>query len=298
MNKKSGLQVFIEDFVLSTLSLLKVLILSKLKVKLQAGENVKKRVAILANGPSLKTSLQEHELFLKDQDLICVNHFPTTAYYEQYKPQYYITSAPDLWLEDIEARFIEQSKVLFETMAAKTTWDIQFFIPHEARKHKLWQSRLKKNPHIKIHYFNNTPIEGFRWFRHLMFKSNLGMPRPHNVLIPCLMISLALRYKEISLLGADHSWLPEISVTDENDVLINQKHFYDEHTSKAMPLDKRGKGKRRLHELLNKFMNAFKGYFIIKEYAESLNASILNATKNSYIDAFDRITLEKADQKR
>jgi hypothetical protein len=86
--------------------------------------------------------------------------------------------------------------------------------------------------------------------------------------------------------------LPDITVNDNNDALINQKHFYDAKSSKHQVLDKKGKGQRRLHEILHKFMLAFAGYFVLREYAESLGAEILNATPNSYIDAFDRIKIE------
>ena len=41
---------------------------------------------------------------------------------------------------------------------------------------------------------------------------------PHNVLIPSIAIGLRLPFKKIYLAGADHSWLPEITVTDDNEV--------------------------------------------------------------------------------
>ena len=48
---------------------------------------------------------------------------------------------------------------------------------------------LSTNPNLKPIYFNQTPIEGFDWFKHLMFKRKMGMPRPHNVLIPTVISS-------------------------------------------------------------------------------------------------------------
>jgi hypothetical protein len=114
-------------------------------------------------------------------------------------------------------------------------------------------------------------------------------------MIPSLMISIWKGYRKISLLGADHSWLSEISVTDNNEVLINQKHFYDAQSSIGQPLDKRGKGKRNLSELLYKFTTAFASYFEIRAFAEKKNITILNATKGSFIDAFDRIKLDQRE---
>ena len=57
-------------------------------------------------------------------------------------------------------------------------------------------------------------------------------------------------------------------------------------------MDNIGKGHRKMHEILEKWMLAFKGYFFIKEYAVNKKKSkIINITPNSYIDAFDRKNL-------
>jgi len=102
-------------------------------------------------------------------------------------------------------------------------------------------------------------------------------------------------YEKIFLWGADHSWLSEISVNHQNQVLINQKHFYDQHISVGKPLDKRGVGARNMPELLTKFVHAFSGYFVLNEYAKSRSVSVLNATPGSFIDAFERVNLESLE---
>lgn len=286
MNLKSKYQVFLENLLFSFLSLFKVIIKSKRTVI----NSVKRKsdLVILGNGPSLNIQISNHIDFLQNKDLICVNHFPKTEYYEKLRPAYYITSAPDLWLDDIDEKFVISSKHLFDTMAKKTSWPLNFFIPFEAKKFNRWQEQINGNKNIKIIYYNNTPVEGFDWLNQIFFKYKLGMPRPHNVMIPCLMIALWLNYKKVFLWGTDHSWLKEITVDRDNNVLINQKHFYDEKTSKPETLDKRGKDKRNLGELLFKFMNAFQGYYTIGNYASTKNVDIINNTEFSYIDAFKK----------
>lgn len=284
-----SIQDFIKKLFQVIETLARVIFLTRFSVDVPAAKS--KTCLILGNGPSLRADLKKYPSFLKDKDLICVNHFPSTDLYEQLKPAVYVTSAPDLWLDDIDDRFVSQSKALFDTMAARTKWPLEFYIPFEAARHARWLNQVKGNQHITIKYYNNVPVEGWRWFKFLCFRRKLGMPRPHNVMIPSLMIALWKNYNSIYLLGTDHSWLREISVTDTNDVLINQKHFYDEHESKSLPLDKRGKGKRNLPELLYKFMTAFASYFEIRDYATSRGCTIRNATRGSYIDAFDRISL-------
>ncbi len=270
----------------SLASLVKVAVLSK--IPQQLAKPINKQVVVLANGPSLNQMIEEKVDFLKGKDLVCVNHFPSTDYYCQLKPRYLVSSAPDLWREDIEPFYMEQSEKLFKNIAERTTWELVFYFPFEARKFKKWQSILSQNPLVKVIFYNTTPVEGWRWFRHLLFRNKLGMPRPHNVIVPSTFLMINSGYDEIYLWGTDHSWLKDISVDERNNALINQKHFYDERTSKAKPLDWKGKGARKLHEILYKFMTAFASYFVIDEFAKSRNVRIINQTKGSFIDAFDR----------
>lgn len=287
------IQSFLTNLGAFITTLIRLLLLAKWQVKLKDREN--DDCVILANGPSLGGMIQKHQWFLESKDLICVNHFPSTEYYQSLKPRHYVTSAPDLWLDDIDLFFVRQSNELFAEMSQCTKWPVAFHIPYEARKFDRWQDLLKNNPNIKIVYYNNTPVEGWKWFRHLCFKLSLGMPRPHNVLIPCLTHAINMGYKKIYLWGADHSWLSEISVNSQNKVLINQKHFYDEQTSEGKPLDKRGVGERNMPELLTKFVHAFNGYFILKQYAKSRKVSVFNATPGSFIDAFKRVDLNRLE---
>jgi hypothetical protein len=49
----------------------------------------------------------------------------------------------------------------------------------------------------------------------------------------------------------------------------------------------------RIHDVFRKLYLAFKGYFVLNDYAKEKNVKILNASKRSYIDAFERITIKK-----
>ncbi len=287
-----SIKAFLQKLGQTFESILRIVLLSKFNISIPCKLKYDE-ILILGNGPSLTSDLTKYPEFLTNKELICVNHFPKTDLYKKLQPAIYITGAPDLWLDDIEEKYVSQSKELFDVMSKKTTWPILFFIPIEAKKHQRWQNQLSGNHNINIHYYNNTPIEGWQWFTFWGFRHNLGMPRPHNVMIPSMMLSLSFGFKTINILGADHSWLSEISVTESNEVLINQKHFYDYKNSKGQPLDKRGKGKRTLPELLHKFMTAFNSYFEIEAYAKHKGVKIINATDGSFIDAFQKINLSE-----
>ena len=284
------LQKNIINLSLSIASLLKIIILSR-PTKVSNINIDSEDFVILGNGPSFTSMYQSHKEFLKGKDLICVNHFPSTDLYEELQPKYYITLAPDLFDETVDKEFRERGEALFKTIAKKTCWELEFIMPFYAKKFSKWREVISENKHIKITYINSTPVEGVKSINYWFFRQNMGMPRAHNVMIPSVFIGINLKYKNIYLWGADHSWLPQISVDDNNVALINQKHFYDPENSKPSPFDKNGVGVRRLHEILRKFMLAFEGYFVLKEYADKNNVKILNCTPNSYIDAFDRLKI-------
>lgn len=281
------IQFFLEYFGKSLATLVRLIVLSTWKNKIKRQSN--KTLIILGNGPSLRTSIEALGDDLKGADLMSVNLFPSTPEYSRLRPRYYITSAPEHYRSDMEGMYKDMQVSIFNGLSLKTEWPVEVFIAWTASKHAYWQNTISGNKNISVSYFNVTPVEGFKGFREALFRKQMGMPRPHNVLIPAIMMGMAKGYKNIVLLGADHSWLPLISVDEHNNALLDQKHFYDEHSSKVMPMAKIGKGQRKLHEMLEKFQVTFASYFVVKEYAESRKVKVFNATPGSFIDAFDRI---------
>lgn len=282
---------FVENLCLTIKAIIKVLILSKYR-KFPEIKGLEKECLILGNGPSINNFIKMHYDFLEDKTIICVNHFANTEYFSEFKPQLYIISAPEIWIDDVEESYIKARDKLFNNIVEKTTWEMVLFLGIEAKKFKHNTQKLFLNKNVRVLYFNNIGVEGFKKIMFPLYKLNLGMPRPHNVLIPSLILSVNLNFNKIYIAGADHDWIKYIMVTDENKVYLEQKHFYDENKTKLEPMKIIGKGERHLYEILDKFKIALKGYFWIREYAEKRNVEIYNITKGSYIDAFKRLNLD------
>ena len=166
---------------------------------------------------------------------------------------------------------------------------MSLFIPARALKNKEWQPMLASNRNIRLCIYNTTPIEGVQGFCNWVFAKGWGVPRPHNVLIPSIAIGLRLPFKKIYLAGADHSWLPEITLTDDNVVLMHQKHFYDQNKSQAATVTQENLHSARLYTILYHMYVAFKSYFVLEAYARRLGKEVINVTPGSYIDAFKRM---------
>lgn len=284
-------QSFLSNLGKTVVSFIRIILLSSWNIRFSIKRKSEECI-ILGNGPSLSDSLQNHPSFLQNKSLFCVNYFSITEYYEKIKPGFYIVNAPEIWSEDLEERRQTQFNRIFEEISLKTTWELILFLPAFSKKTRIFRDVIKpilaENNNIGLSFYNPTPVEGFKWIKHSLFRLNLGVPRPHNVLIPGIVIALNLGFKKIFLLGADHSWLKEISVDENNTVLINQKHFYNLESSKAKAMLNKSGSHRKLHELLMKLVYSFEGYFILKEYADRLGASVVNATPESFIDAFER----------
>ncbi|MEY3236620.1 MAG: hypothetical protein RI883_721 [Bacteroidota bacterium] len=274
------------------ISILRILLLSKFnsskntKIDLQKDEVV----VILANGPSLNLSIDKYKPEILSKKTLVVNLMVCTPLFEQIKPSYYTLLAPQFFKTDnqLSEVYINSNNQLFSNLEIKTTWEMVLFVPAIFKKSARLKNLLSKNSFIKPYYFNTTPIEGFDFFCNWCFSKGYGMSRPHNVLIPAIMNSISLGYKNIYILGADHSWMSEISVTEQNIPLVNQKHFYDENESQPQKMQDYITRHRRLHEIIHKFYLSFKGYWEIKRFADKKKISIYNASEFSMIDAFDR----------
>lgn len=269
----------------SLLSVVKIVLQSKLVTRLPGHFSNPDELLILANGPSLKRTVEESADFVRGKTLLAVNFCVTSPMFEQLKPELYLIADPLFWIVP------EKREQLFRTMAEKTTWDMNFLVPARALKNKEWQPLLAGNPHIRLYIYNTTPIEGFQDFCNWIFSKGWGVPRPHNVLIPSIAMGIRLPFKKIYLAGADHSWLPEITVTDDNVVLMHQKHFYDQNKSKAATVTQENLHSARLYTILYHMYVAFKSYFVLEDYARSRGKEVINVTPGSYIDAFKRMKI-------
>ena len=269
----------------SLLSVVKIVLQSKLVTRLPGHFSNPDELLILANGPSLKRTVEESADFVRGKTLLAVNFCVTSPMFEQLKPELYLIADPLFWIVP------EKREQLFRTMAEKITWDMNFLVPARALKNKEWQPLLAGNPHIRLYIYNTTPIEGFQGFCNWIFSKGWGVPRPHNVLIPSIAMGIRLPFKKIYLAGADHSWLPEITVTDDNVVLMHQKHFYDQNKSKAATVTQENLHSARLYTILYHMYVAFKSYFVLEDYARSRGKEVINVTPGSYIDAFKRMKI-------
>ena len=238
---------------------------------------------ILGNGPSLRENIDNDLELLKQSDCMAVNFAANTSEFFAIKPRYYVLADPHFFQNTTDSNV----KMLSENLQ-QVDWPMTLFVPVQSLK--IVKERLA--PSIIVKDFNMVAVEGPGWFRNLLFKMRLGMPRPRNVLIPSLMIGIWMGYQKIYILGADHSWLRTLTVDDNNKVVSVQPHFYKENPKEIERITKVYDA-RKLHEILESMTIAFRSYHTIRDFADCRNISITNCTPHSYIDAFARGKLRK-----
>ncbi len=286
--------VFLTKLTQSFFTFLKILFRSNLFLKKHQSDS--NSCFILGNGPSLKKVLEQDQSILQQATLICVNKFPDTEHFVKIKPKYWIFASPQYWESDTIDPNTSIRKNIVKALVENVDWKLNVFCPNLAKSNPSFVQKLRSNPNLNIIFYNTTPIEGLSTINRWFMRNGLGSPRPHNVLIPAILMAINSGFKNIYLLGADHSWIPLISVNEKNVALVNQQHFYDAETSKSDIMYSEGVRPRRLYEILEKLMFAFRSYFDLKDYASSRGVTIYNCTSSSFIDAFERKSIQDVEK--
>ncbi len=164
---------------------------------------------ILGNGPSLARNIAEDMELLTGCDTLAVNFAANTDEFMGIRPRYYLLMDPHFFSLPSSDPNVTR---LYTRLDSEVDWEMTLFIP-TGRK----PSALGINNHlIHIEQFNPVGVEGYDWLVKKACDSGRGLPRPRNVLIPAIMTGIWLGYKEIYLLGADHSWLRTLDVDEEH----------------------------------------------------------------------------------
>ncbi len=274
---------FLDNCIETTRGLAKILLQSRgtrLKRRERGG-----RIIVMGNGPSLAGTIRDHMDLLQRTDTLAVNFAANDAAFREIKPRYYLLADPHFFSERTDANLMSLWANLSDA-----DWDLTIIVPHKFQGKTYELLRLVGGSQAKVATFNAVGIEGFDVLSNTAYWLKLGMPRPRNVLIPAIMVAIWLKYKEIVIVGADHSWMESLRVNDHNQIMAVQHHFYDEPGEEECRVAEEYRG-YHIHQIVQSMAVAFKSYHQIANFASHNGVKIYNATPGSYIDAFERIKL-------
>lgn len=241
-------------------------------------------VIIMGNGPSLRDAIDNHSDILMAYPRLAVNLSALTPDFKVLRPEYYILADPAFFAKN------KSGKIPMVWEALKNVdWPMTLYLPTKGRG----MPEVKDLPDcITVKWYNLTPGEGWKWLSHMLFRAGLSMPRPRNVLIPAIMSMMREGFRNIILIGADHNWARTLWVTDRNRVVSVQPHFYKDDDAELKRAEEVYRN-LHMHDVYGSYAVTFKSYFDVKDYADSVGVKILNATPESFIDAFPRTRLDE-----
>ncbi len=242
---------------------------------------------ILANGPSLNRTINEHNEALGKYDLMAVNFAANTSVFRELQPKHYVLADP-YFFNGVQSN-AQIAQMWRNLMDAPQ--ELILHLPATMLNHSQARAAAAQKG-ITLEPFNMVATGGSRAMRYAAMDRGLAMPRPRNVLIPSIMAGIGAGYKRILIAGADHTWTQTLSVDDNNRVITIQPHFYAEDKKHQQEVNK-VYADIHLHQVLESMSIAFRSYWEIDEYARSRGIEIFNATPGSFIDAFRRIDADK-----
>ena len=276
-------------FVSTVASVLKVSIKSRFRGGIPAPQ--KPVCSILGNGPSLRQSLDENWDQIRETETYCVNNFASSPEYALLQPMNYALLDPAFFLFTEQNNARKDVEKTIRCLVNLTVWPLLLWVPQGARGSYLVGQVQGKHPHIRVVFFNYTVVRGYAWFRHFIFRKGWGMPQCQNILAASLYLAITRRFQTVYLFGADHSWHEEIRVSEANELLMKQEHFYDKpgEATYVPVYDVVKHETSRMSAQFTSLAKAFYSYEILRDYATARQVRVLNASAKTYVDAFIRV---------
>lgn len=277
----------LKELIKTALSLLRVTIRSSYQVKIPKATQSNVLCMVFGNGPSLDEDIREQIDLIQKLDIFCVSRFAESDLYKMVRPKYYVFADPMFWATEAPEQMILIRNNLFDRIKNDTSWSLLICVPFEAKE--FLNDIFSSSQNISLLFYNNVPLWGDKRILNMLFDRNLGMPPAQNVLISTLFLTLRMGYKNIVILGADHSWHETLALDNANRVCLRDRHFYDKDVG-MRPFTMDGSEEKifTMDALFYALGRMFEGYWKIAEYADRQAAQIINASSVTYIDAFKR----------
>lgn len=242
-----------------------------------------KTLRILGNGKSLSDNINYMgDIREVDVDYLVLNRHVWSDSYKNIKPKYYVLADPFFFKTKDGVEILNRIK-------ENTTWNMKLLIPFLDKKRiKEINLLFMESKNIKITFYNSLPFNGFEIIKKYLYKYNLSCPRVQNVLVAAIYIGICAKYKLIELYGVEHSWTKHLFVNKNNEVCLENPHFFDIEKAKVQTWKEIQNEEVRIYDVLRKYARMFESYFELKKIADLEGVKIINYTKGSFIDAFDR----------
>ena len=139
-------------------------------------------------------------------------------------------------------------------------------------------------------------FRGFRRVEFWCYRHGLGSGNFGTVVQNGIFIALLLGYRDIELYGVDHTLLEGLCVDERNRLCRIRSHYYDNGAAQtAEPIYVNATDPPQPYTMasyLAETAELFRGHEVLRDYARTLGARIVNRTRHSMIDAYERRPVE------
>lgn len=245
-------------------------------------------VAVLANGPSLKEVITRVETDVEFQgvDFIVLNYFAFEDVFFRIKPKHYCLADP-MFFGDSHRK--ADALRLFSILQDRVDWDLNIYVPKKGLKPFRAFSKLT-NSHLHIIALNTEEYRGYESLRFKFYEKGLSMPRIQTVANMAIYVGINSGYSRINLYGVEHTFLDSLCVNDQNQLCNRDKHFYDKEEAPLKPIIKTDSLDEvwKISDYLMAIAWMFKSHDLLAAYANYKGVHIVNSTKGSMIDSYER----------
>lgn len=243
-------------------------------------------MAVLGNGPSLTRELPGLLERTGDRDFMAVNFFALDERFTLLRPAYYVLSDPMFFRE---SAFRDRVAGLYRAMNGRVSWPMTLYVQYYNPERFDYRAVLP-NPLIRIVPFHTYMYRGFRSVEFWLFRRGLGSANFGTVVQVGEYVALLLGYRRVELYGVDHTLLEGLCVDGRNRLCRADRHYYDAGAPAASQpvLRKVPPVPYTMASYLAEVAELFRGHEVLRDYAASLGVRIVNCTRGSMIDAYER----------
>ena len=243
-------------------------------------------MAILGNGPALAEELPQLLGKRAGRDFMAVNFFALDERFSELRPTCYVLSDPMFFRDSAERPRVAE---LYRALNERVAWPMNLYVQYYNPERFDYRAALP-NPHIRIIPFHTQMYRGFRALGFRLFRHGLGSANFGTVVQVGEYIALLLGYKRIELYGVDHTLLEGLCVDDENRLCRADRHYYDGAPAAPKPIFQKVPHRPyTMATYLAEVAELFRGHEVLRDYAATLGAKIINCTQGSMIDAYEKV---------
>ena len=281
--------IYLQDFFIAINNFILVFFLLPSKIFNSKKLNFSNyNLIIIGNGKSINSNINEIVNHADKYKILCVNYFLNSNLFPEIKPNLYCLT-DKVFFKKTDDTIIQKKKYKLKNELININYSMILLIPWNYRFTNFINS-IKINKNIKIKYIPNIPIlGGLKIFSQFLINNNFANPLYENVMIAAIYSSIRYNFKKIFLFGVDHDWIKSLTVSDSNELFCSKKFFYASEENKVLT-DSFGKD-IKLVDIIYDFNHIIKSYHLLSNMAISKKINIVNCSKNSMIDSFEKGTI-------